>query len=51
MSVLPGFIKGQSDNLPKIDTLSMTTFLRKNTDYTGGELRGPKLQRYVIFVF
>ena len=51
MFVLPGLVKGKSDNLPKIDILSMITFLRKNTDYTGAELRGAKLQRYAIFVF
>ncbi|GBM70040.1 hypothetical protein AVEN_220889-1 [Araneus ventricosus] len=45
MSILDGFIKDQSDNLPKIDALSMFSFLGKNRDFTGAELRGAKAKR------
>ncbi|GBM95521.1 hypothetical protein AVEN_161419-1 [Araneus ventricosus] len=45
MSVIPGFTKGQSDNLPKIDSMSMFSFLGKNPDFMGAEIRGIKTKR------
>lgn len=45
MSVLPGFTKGQSDNLPKIDSMSMFSFLGKNPDFMEAEIRGIKTQK------
>ncbi len=50
MSVLDGFVKAQSDNLPKIDALSMFAFLgeKKNSDFTGAEIRGVKAKSYVL---
>ena len=43
MSILAGFVKAQSDNLPKIDAISMFAFLGKNAGFTGTELRGAKV--------
>ncbi len=48
MSLLDGFVKAQSDNLPKIDAISMFAFLGKNSDFTGAEMRGVKAKRYVL---
>ncbi|GBN51433.1 hypothetical protein AVEN_151278-1 [Araneus ventricosus] len=45
MSVIPGFAKGQSDNLPKIDSMTMFSFLGKNPDFMGAEIRGIKTKR------
>lgn len=45
MPILAGFVKGQSDNLPKIDAISMFSFLGRNPDFTGAELRGAKAKR------
>lgn len=45
MPVLAGFVKAQSDNLPRIDAVSMFSFLRKNPDFTGAELQGDKTKR------
>lgn len=45
MSLLPGFTKEQSDNLRKIDSMSMFQFLAKNPDFMGAEIRGIKTQR------
>jgi hypothetical protein len=48
MSVLEGDGKAQSDNLPKIDALSMFAFLGKNLDFTGAKIRGVKAKSYVL---
>ena len=45
MPLLPGFVKGQSDNLPKIYTFSMFSFLGRNPDFVGAEIRGIKSER------
>ncbi|GBL96060.1 hypothetical protein AVEN_104305-1 [Araneus ventricosus] len=45
MSVIPGFTKGESDSLPKIDSMSMFSFLGKNPDFMGAEIRGIKTKR------
>ncbi|GBO39351.1 Pro-Pol polyprotein [Araneus ventricosus] len=45
MTLMPGFVKGQSGNLPKIDSLSMFSFLGNNPDFMGAEIRGFKAQR------
>ena len=50
MSILAGFIKGPSDNLPKIDAISKFTFLGKDAYFAGAELRGMKDLRSVIVV-
>ena len=47
MSLLPGFVKGQSDNLPKIDALCLFSFLKNHPDFMGAEMRGVKANRYV----
>lgn len=47
MSLTPGFNKGQSDNLPRIDSIAMFSFLGKNPDFMGAEIRGIKTKRYV----
>ena len=46
MSVLAGFVKGESDNLPKIDVEAMFSYFANNPDFTGAEMRGAKSQRY-----
>lgn len=48
MAILAEFLKGQSDNLPKIDAITMFSFLGRNNDFTGAEIRGVKAQRYVF---
>lgn len=40
-----GFVQGQSDNLPKIDSLIMFSFLGRNPDFVGAEVRGVKTMR------
>ena len=50
MLILVGFIKEPSDNLPKVDTISMFAFIGKHAYFTGAELWGAKDQRYVIVV-
>ncbi|KAJ8911235.1 hypothetical protein NQ315_012222, partial [Exocentrus adspersus] len=40
-----GFMQGQSDNLPKIDSLAMFSFLGDNPDFMGAEIKGIKATR------
>ncbi|XP_075986122.1 uncharacterized protein LOC142983144 [Anticarsia gemmatalis] len=40
-----GFVKAQSDNLPKIDVFMMTTFFASNLDFTSTEIKGVKAAR------
>ncbi len=47
MALLPGFVKGQSDNLPKLDSFAVFSFLGNNPNFMGSEIRGFKAQRYV----
>lgn len=41
----PGFDMAQTDNLPKVDSICMTTFLAENPDFVGAEIRGVKNKR------
>ncbi|VEN58298.1 unnamed protein product [Callosobruchus maculatus] len=38
-----GFVKGQSDNLPKIDIYTVMEFFSTNSSYTSAEIKGVKL--------
>ncbi|KAF9411550.1 hypothetical protein HW555_009698, partial [Spodoptera exigua] len=40
-----GFVKAQSDNLPKIDAFMMTAYFASNPDFTSAEIRGVKAAR------
>ncbi|XP_060807339.1 uncharacterized protein LOC132903320 isoform X2 [Amyelois transitella] len=40
-----GFVKAQSDNLPKIDAFMMTSYFASNPDFTSAEIRGVKAAR------
>lgn len=40
-----GFVKAQSDNLPKIDVFMMSTFFASNPDFTSAEIKGVKATR------
>lgn len=40
-----GYVKGQSDNLPKIDAFMMSAYFASNTDFTSTEIRGVKAAR------
>ncbi|XP_035435718.1 uncharacterized protein LOC118266384 [Spodoptera frugiperda] len=40
-----GFVKAQSDNLPKIDAFMMTTYFASNPDFTSAEVKGVKAAR------
>ena len=40
-----GFVKAQSDNLPKIDAFMMTSYFATNPDFTSAEIRGVKASR------
>ncbi|KAJ8710275.1 hypothetical protein PYW07_009641 [Mythimna separata] len=40
-----GFVKAQSDNLPKIDAFMMTTYFALNPDFTSAEVKGVKAAR------
>lgn len=41
----PGFVKAQSDNLPKIDVFMMSSFFANNTDFMSTEIKGVKATR------
>lgn len=41
-----GFVKAQSDNLPKIDAFMMTDYFASNPDFTSTEVKGVKAARY-----
>ena len=38
-----GFVKGQSDNLPKIDIFAVMEFFSSNPSYVSAEIKGVKL--------
>lgn len=40
-----GFVKAQSDNLPKIDVFMMTAYFASNLDFTSAEIKGVKAAR------
>lgn len=42
-----GFTKGQSDNLPRVDSLMVAQYFIKNKDFTAAEIRGVKMKRYL----
>lgn len=42
-----GFLKGQSDNLPRVDSLMVAQYFMKNQDFTAAEIHGIKMKRYV----
>ncbi|CAG9793255.1 unnamed protein product [Diatraea saccharalis] len=37
-----GYVKAQSDNLPRIDMFMMSTYFSSNLDYTSAEIKGVK---------
>lgn len=37
-----GFVKAQSDNLPKVDAFMLAAFINTNSQFIGAELRGKK---------
>lgn len=40
-----GFVKGQSDNLPKVVIFMVARYLSENGDYVAAEMRGIKLNK------
>ncbi|KAJ8911570.1 hypothetical protein NQ315_007952 [Exocentrus adspersus] len=42
-----GYLKGQSDNLPKVDSLMVANFFSKNVLFCSAEIRGTKAARWV----
>ncbi|XP_072943451.1 uncharacterized protein [Epargyreus clarus] len=40
-----GFVKAQSDNLPKIDAFMMTAYFASNPDFMSAEIKGVKAAR------
>lgn len=40
-----GYVKAQSDNLPKIDVFMMTAYFTSNSDFTSTEIKGVKAAR------
>lgn len=42
-----GFIKGSSDNLPRVDSLMVAQYFIGNQEFTAAEIRGIKMKRYV----
>lgn len=40
-----GFVQGQSDNLPIIDSFMMASFLSNNISFVGAEIRNVKTKR------
>ena len=52
MALLPGFKKAQSDNLPKMDSFTVFSFLGNNPSFMGAEIKGFKAQRCIhLFAF
>ncbi|XP_046392244.1 uncharacterized protein LOC124160435 [Ischnura elegans] len=43
--MIPGFSKGQSDNLPAIDAVMVAEFMSQNSNFVGAEIRGMKTAR------
>lgn len=43
-----GFVKAQSDNLPKLDVLMIADFFARNEFFNVAETRGVKNRRYVL---
>lgn len=40
-----GFLRAQSDNLPKVDAIMMASFIAGNSDFLSAEFRGFKATR------
>lgn len=40
-----GFVKAQSDNLPKVVSVMLALFYSENSSFTSAEIRGVKAQR------
>ncbi len=42
-----GYLKAQSDNLPKVDSIMIAEFFSKSVLFSSAEIRGLKAKRYV----
>lgn len=42
-----GFVKGQSDNLPRVDIFMVTSFIKNTDSFSLGEVRGVKANKYL----
>lgn len=45
-----GFLKAQSDNLPRIDAFMMTSYFASNSDFMSAEIKGVKAERYLYYI-
>jgi len=44
-----GYVKGQSDNLPSVDSFMVASFMQSAESFSLGEVRGVKAEKYVFY--